>query len=352
MDADISMQLRDRVSDAAASATPLAIVGGGSKTFLGRTTQAEPLAVGEHRGVIAYEPTELVVTARGGTALAALEAVLAEKDQMFAFEPPHFGATATLGGTIAAGLSGPRRPYAGAARDFVLGVKLLNGRAEILSFGGQVMKNVAGYDLSRLMSGAMGTLGVLLEISLKVLPRPARSCTLVFDLDPAPAVRRMNELAGEPLPISGAFHAARWLYLRLSGTPSGVDAAAQGLGGERIEGDATWSDLREHRLAFFDDPTPLWRISVPPATAPLALEGEALIDWGGALRWTKTGADGKTVRACVETAGGHATLFRNGDRTAEVYHPLSPALSRLHRRLKDAFDPKSILNRGRMYEDW
>ena len=352
MDADLSASLADRVRAAIADDTPLSIVGGGSKAFLGRPTQALPLEVGDHRGIVRHEPTELVITARGGTRLRELESALEERGQMLAFEPPRFADSDTLGGTVAAAQSGPRRPYAGAVRDFVLGVRLLDGKAETLSFGGEVMKNVAGYDLSRLMVGAMGTLGVLLEVSLKVLPMPECETTLRFELDAARAVEKMNEWARFPLPLSGAFHDSGRLHLRLSGSTPGVEAAAAKLGGERNDHPEAWSGLRDHRSAFFRRPGALWRISVPPASAPLDLPGETLIDWGGALRWTRSEAPAPAVRDAAASAGGHAMLFRNGDRGGDIYHPLSPGLERLHRRLKDAFDPRRLLNRGRMYPDW
>jgi glycolate oxidase FAD binding subunit len=354
---DASGELEERLQRAAADGTPLDVVGGASKSFLGRITQSEPLDVSGHRGVIAYEPTELVITARAGTPLAEVEAVLADSGQMLAFEPPHFGAAATLGGTVAAALSGPRRPYAGAARDFVLGVELMSGEGRTLSFGGQVMKNVAGYDVSRLMVGAMGTLGVLLEISLKVLPVPARTTTLAFTLDAAAAIEQMNAWAGKPVPLSGACHYDDTLYVRLSGTAGGVAQAVERLcrdvvGGTAVEDDARhWQNLREQRLHHFDTDLPLWRLSVPPATPPLTLPGETLMDWGGALRWLCSDAPAEIIRAAAGAAGGHAVLYRNGDRRGEIYHPLTPALLALHQRLKASFDPKGILNRGRMYAD-
>jgi glycolate oxidase FAD binding subunit len=351
---DVSAELEERLLRAARQGTPLDVVAGATKAFLGRITQSEPFDVSAHRGIVSYEPTELVITARAGTPLAEVERVLSDSGQMFAFEPPHFGATATLGGTVASALSGPRRPYAGAVRDFVLGTKVLSGEGRTLTFGGQVMKNVAGYDVSRLMVGAMGTLGVLLEISLKVLPLPARSTTVGFSLDAASAIEKMNDLAGRPLPLSGAYHDEDRLYVRLSGTEGGVGQAVERLGGEGggvAEDGDRWSALREHGLAFFDTGLPLWRLSVPPATPPLALPGETLIDWGGALRWLKSDAGGEQVRSTVSEAGGHATLYRNGDRRGDVYHPLTPSMLALHQRLKASFDPKGILNRGRVYAD-
>lgn len=347
---DLSAELKARVDSALAERKPLSIVAGGSKHFLGRATQAEDFDVSGHRGIVSYEPSELVVTVRSGTPLAELEQVLADSGQYLPFEPPHFGSAATIGGTIACGLSGPRRPYAGSARDFVLGTRVINGRGESLAFGGQVMKNVAGYDVSRLMTGAMGTLGLLLDISMKVLPRPAASDTRIFELDLAAAIQRVNEWAGKPVPLSGACHDGERLYVRLSGTPGGVRTAVARLGGEARDGDRFWQDLREHRLPFFKHEAPVWRISVPAGTPPLALPGETIADWGGALRWLRSDADADSIRSVAASAGGHAMLFRGGDRRGQVYHPLTPELLKLHRRLKSAFDPEGIFNPGRMYE--
>jgi len=348
---DASPELEERLLGAAARGTPIDIVGGGSKSFLGRITHSEPFDVSAHRGIISYEPTELVLTARAGTPLAEIESLLADSGQMLAFEPPHFGPRATLGGTVAAALSGPRRPYAGSLRDFVLGIKVLSGEGRTLVFGGQVMKNVAGYDVSRLMAGAMGTLGVLLEISLKVLPLPARTATLGFALDAAAAIARMNAWAGKPVPLSGACHYGETLYVRLSGTAGGVAEALERLGGDVVEDARLWQSLREQQLAHFDGDARLWRLSVPPATPPLPLPGETLIDWGGALRWLTSESPGEEIRAAVKSAGGHATLFRNGDRRGTVFHPLDAPLLKLHQRLKASFDPKGILNPGRMYAE-
>ena len=348
---DASAEFEERLLRAAAEGTPLDIVGGGSKSFLGRITQSEPFDVSAHRGVVSYEPTELVITARAGTPLSEIEMLLGESGQMLAFEPPRFDAAATLGGTVASALSGPRRPYAGSVRDFVLGITLMNGEGRTLRFGGQVMKNVAGYDVSRLMVGAMGTLGVLLEVSLKVLPLAVQTTTLGFSLDGAGAIEHMNALAAKPVPLSGAYYDGERLYVRLSGTPGGVAKAVERLGGDVMEDTSRWHDLREQRLEHFHTQVPMWRLSVPPATPPLTLPGETLMDWGGALRWLRSEAPGEEIRAAVTKVGGHATLYRNGDRRGEVYHPLSRALLSLHQRLKASFDPKGILNRGRMYKD-
>lgn len=342
--------LIERIRAAHAEGSPLIIQGGGSKPFYGNADEGEVLSTRALAGVVDYEAKELVLTARAGTPLAEIETLLAEQNQMLAFEPPHFGGPATLGGCIAAGLSGPRRPYAGAARDFVLGVRLINGSGEVLRFGGEVMKNVAGYDVSRLMTGSMGTLAVLLEVSMKVLPRPQVETTLAFEHTPAEAVRRFNAWAGKPLPLSAACHLAGRSFVRLSGSARGIDSAVAQLGGEAVAAhEAPWTALREHRLAQLRGELPLWRLSVPPTTPPLALPGETVIDWGGALRWLCSDADPGAVRSVVAASGGHATLFRGAGAEDEVFHPLAPAVLRLHQRIKAAFDPRGILNPGAMY---
>jgi glycolate oxidase FAD binding subunit len=349
---DSSTDIQARVVDAIERRAPLAIVGGGTKHFLGREVQGEPLALGEHRGVIDYHPEELVLTARAGTPLSELEALLAGHGQMFAFEPPHFGAAATLGGTIAANLSGPRRAFAGAARDFVLGTRVINGRGEILRFGGEVMKNVAGYDVSRLVTGAMGTLGVILDVSLKVLPWPRETLTLVQPLAPRAAIENLCRWAASPLPISATFIEDDHLYVRLSGTPSALAEARTTIGGEVLEdSDIFWLEVREQRRPFFAGEAPLWRVSLPPA-APFDLPGEQVIEWGGALRWLRSDAPATTIRTAAAQHGGHAMLFRNRVRSPEPYHPLPEPLMRLHQRIKAAMDPYGIFNRGRMYAEF
>ena len=344
--------IQEQIQVAAASGTPLSIQGGGSKTFYGRTPHGEALSVSGHRGILDYTPSELVISARAGTLLTELESVLAEEGQMLAFEPAHFGDRATLGGTIACAFSGPRRPYAGAARDFVLGINCVNGSGEWLRFGGQVMKNVAGYDVSRTLTGSLGTLAVLLDIHLRVLPRPETEITLQLACDAATAIQRCNTLAAKSLPISASCHLDKKLIIRLSGMEQGVRAAAAGIGGEVLEAaDDFWRQLREQQLAFFSGEQPLWRLSVPPATEPLAIEGDTLLDWGGAQRWLRSEQPAGTIRAITGSVGGHATLFRGGDRSNEVFHPLQAELLALHRRLKMSFDPAGILNPGRMYRE-
>lgn len=340
------------VRAAAAEETSLRIRGGDTKAFYGRQTNGQDLDVSGHAGIMGYEPTELVITARAGTRLKDIESALAESNQMLPFEPPHFGDDATLGGAVASGLSGPARPYAGALRDFMLGVVCINGKGERLTFGGQVMKNVAGYDVSRLMAGAMGTLGVMLELSLKVLPKPTCELTLVFPIDAATAVTTMATWAAQPLPFSAACHDGEVLRVRLSGSESGVKAAHQRIGGETVaDGDSYWQALREHRLPYFGNEKPLWRLSVPAATPATSADGQWMLDWGGAQRWCISDMPADMIRQQASSVGGHAILFRGGDRTSEVFHPLPQSLMTLHRRLKDAFDPKQILNPGRLYRD-
>ena len=346
---------QERVRGAAGRGTPLRLRGGGSKDFYGGTPAGEVLDTRGYAGIVSYEPTELVITARCGTRLQEVEAALAANGQMLAFEPPRFGADATLGGCVAAGLSGPRRAAAGAVRDFVLGTRLLDGRARDLSFGGQVMKNVAGYDVSRLLAGSLGTLGLILEVSLKVLPRPLAELTLRLELPEERALEALNRWAGQPLPISASAWRGGDLGVRLSGAPSALQAAAQKIGGRPVDPAQAarfWSDIREHADPFFAGDAPLWRLSLPSQAPALGLSGEQMIEWGGALRWLRTRADAAAVRAAAERAGGHATLFRAADKTAGAFAPLPPVLLRLHRELKAAFDPAGIFNPGRLHPDF
>ena len=347
----ISSSMAARIKQAAANKTPLAIHGGNTKQFYGGAIVGEPLDVRPYRGIIEYEPKELVLTVRAGTTLTDIENVMDQASQMLPFEPPHYAPGSTIGGAVAAGLSGPRRPYTGAARDFVLGARIISGKGEELRFGGRVIKNVAGYDVSRLMAGAMGTLGVLLDLSFKVLPKPVQEISLRYDFDEATATRQFNEWAGKPLPISATSWFDGEAMLRLSGSAAGVKAARQKLGGEVVADDlavAFWRNLRDQRDAFFQTSEPLWRVSVPPTTPPLQLALPQWIEWGGGLRWHRGAADVAMLRTKVAAAGGHVTIFRNGDKSARAFHPLQPALEKIHRNLKFAFDPEDILNRGRM----
>jgi len=350
---DLSQALQAQVQAAYANDTALTIQGGNSKTWYGNPTQGTALSLAEHSGILNYEPSELVITARAGTRLTELETVLAAEHQCLAFEPPHFGATATLGGTIACNFSGSARPYLGAARDFVLGCKLINGRGEILQFGGQVMKNVAGYDVSRLMAGALGTLGVLLEVSLRVLPKPEAELTLVKKLSASAALQQANAYARLALPLTGFAQLEGRAYLRLAGTTGAVQQAKAMIGGEELpDGANFWLKLREQRLDFFQSQQNLWRLSLPADTPVLELSGSSLYDWGGAQRWLFSDLEAANIRAAVTSVGGHAILFRNAQHTQVTdsrFQPLAAELLRYHRQLKQAFDPKGIFNPNRLY---
>jgi len=333
---------------------PLRLKGGGSKDFYGGPLAGAVLEIGGYSGIVGYEPTELVVTARCGTPLAELESALAARRQFLACEPPGFGA-GTVGGVVAAGLSGPRRATAGSLRDFVLGVKIMDGEGRVLKFGGEVIKNVAGFDVSRLMTGSLGTLGLILEVSLKVMPLPLGDATLRFELPQDKALDAMNRWAGQPLPLAASCWQDGVLTLRLSGAQAAVTAARGKLGGDvfaATEAGAFWQSLREQTAEYFAGDAPLWRLSVPSVAPPLELPGAPLIEWGGALRWLRTDADVEQMRQTAARAGGHATLFRGGDKTGGVFAPLQPALMEVHRRLKQSFDPYGVFNSGRMYSEF
>ena len=359
--------LVERIRVARDSATPLRIRGGGTKDFYGQTLQGEILDTRALCGIVSYEPSELYVTAGAGASLAQLETVLAEEGQALAFEPPHFGPDATVGGMVAAGLAGPARSSVGGVRDYVLGVQMVNGSGELLTFGGQVMKNVAGYDVSRLMVGAMGSLGLIVQVSLKVLPQPVARATLHFALDQASALRQLNSWAGQPLPVNASYwvggEGAGRLTVRLCGAQAAVQAACRSMGGEHADAAIAdeWQALREQTLPFFNrtDAQCLWRLSVPDTCGPIKLEQQAdlgLVEWGGALRWLKAPADmAGPLREAVRAVGGTATLFRRAaaDPSAAlaVFHPLASPLDRIHRELKQQFDPVGIFNRGRLYAE-
>lgn len=351
---DASAELLHAVKQARKEKRALCIRGGGSKDFLGRELNGDALDTVSHHGITAYDPAELVVTVRAGTSIAALSAALAKHRQMLGFEPPEFGGRATVGGAVASGLSGPRRPYAGSARDFVLGLTCITGKAQLLRCGGRVIKNVAGYDLSRLMAGAMGTLAVLCEVSFKVLPLPAAERGLAFGVTRDAALQMLAGWARKPLPLSGAVHHDGLLRVRLSGARSAVDAAAAAMGGDADGGEddvSWWRQLREFDLPFFTaGGAPLWRLSLPPAARPRLPPGDSLMDWGGAQHWLRSEADAANIFNSAQNAGGHAVRFPLGEGGGGgVYlSPLPPALLRLHKKLKTAFDPDGVLNRGRL----
>ena len=386
-DTDYVASAADRIRAAAASGINLRIRGGGSKDFYGESLEGEILDTTALSGVVSYEPSELVVTALAGTPLAELEALLAAQGQCLPFEPPHFnrgptppplggdtlysgvaaGNAATVGGMVASGLSGPARASSGAVRDFVLGVKLINGKGEHLTFGGQVMKNVAGYDVSRLMVGAMGTLGLLTEISLKVLPVAPCEATLKFEMTQAQALEKINTWGGLPLPLN----ASCWVddagvgtfYLRLRGAIAAVTAACRTLGGEQLDNaaaQADWQRAKNQQLQWFDergDTQDLWRLSVPQTTPVLDVPDSPFVEWHGGLRWVRAAPEhAEHLRRTAGAHGGHATLFiassarKMGARGR--FDALKPPLDNIHRELKREFDPAGIFNRCRMSPDW
>jgi glycolate oxidase FAD binding subunit len=371
---NITKALIAQVKGAYEDEQPLKIVGGNSKAFIGRQTQGEALNLSGHRGILQYEPVELVLTALAGTPLIEIQQILAEQRQMLAFEPALFAGSAaaiqgsdsgqvsasraTLGGTLAANLSGPARPWSGSIRDMVLGVKLINGRGELLKFGGQVMKNVAGYDLARTQAGALGSLGVMTEISLKVMPISELTKYLTLDLDQGAAITLMNQLSGTAKPISGACWVQQTLHLRLSGAASSVmQSTAQWVDefgfSEQLEESQFWEQLAQFSLPMLQSKEPIWRFSINPTAAPLALDKESssgcIIDWAGAQRWVVGEQNSTQMQRLAEQAGGTVSLWRGGDRSSDVNHPLSVPMQQLQQRLKHSFDPKGILNPGRLY---
>jgi len=343
------LQLRERVLVAGSQRTPLQICGARTKEFYGEDISGEPLHVAGYRGIIDYEPSELVITARCGTPLSEIETALAERGQFFGFEPPRPGADPTLGGVIATGLSGPRRMQAGAARDFVLGAHLMSADGEVLHFGGQVMKNVAGFDVSRLLCGSMGILGIITQMSIKVLPKPRAEETIRLEMSAADAVTTFNRWGGQPLPISAAAWHDGAAWIRLSGAEPAVSAAQAVIGGDRVFGGLArrwWDALRDYTHPAFSDET-VWRVSVPSTAPPLKLPCEPLIDWGGALRWYGGDLSEFDVRGLALAAGGTAMRW-SGPGSESRFHPLQRAVLEIHRRLKHSFDPHGIFNPGRL----
>jgi len=346
-------RLADAICAAVSDRRVLRVSGGHTKDGLGGTPHGMPLSTLDLRGIVDYDPAELVVTVRAGTPLAELQAALAAQGQMLPFEPPAWPG-ATVGGTVASGLAGPRRAFAGGVRDALLGVRLLDGRGQVLRFGGRVMKNVAGFDLFRLQAGAWGRLGVLLEVSFRLLPLPQREVSVRLPMPADEAILHMNQLAGEPLPLSAAAWWEGALYLRLSGSVAGVDAALPRIGGERLDpvvASRLWADcagvpsgLAETQAAA--EHVPLWRLAVPATTRSLAAGGETAIDWCGGLRWLRTDAPADEVRALAASLGGHATAW-HGNPARPAMHPLDPVRLALHRRLFEAFDPHGVFDNGR-----
>lgn len=350
--------LAERLQQADRDGSAVRIEGGGTRHFTGRQVIGEVLSTRQHHGITSYDPVELIVSVRTGTPLQELEARLAEQGQMLPFEPPRLGEQGTVGGMVATGLSGPRRPWAGAVRDFVLGMRVLDHQGREQRFGGEVMKNVAGYDLSRLMVGAQGSLGLITEVSLKVLPVPGASRSLRLEMPRDQAMQKLCAWGRKPLPLSGASWHDGALHLRLEGGPGSVTETATMIGGDRLD-DNYWQQLRDWKLPLFlreslhTDPRPLWRLSLPAQTPPLPLPGledaMQIDDWAGCQRWLRTDIDVATLRQACTRAGGHATCFT--PEHAEPFTPLAPVVARYHRQLKQQLDPNGIFNPGRLYPD-
>jgi len=348
------VDLRARVAEALSSSTPLRLRGAGTKDFYGEHCEGDILDLRTYCDVLDYEPSELVLSARCGTRLSTIDALLAQHQQYLAFEPPRFGGDPTIGGIIAAGLSGPQRARAGAARDFVLGAVLLSVNGELLHFGGKVMKNVAGFDVSRLLCGSLGILGPIIEVSLKVLPLPQARQTLCFELGADRALQLFNECNGQPLPISACAWVDGRAWVRLCGAESALRAARERLGGEAVpdqQASPWWDSLRDQTHAFFRDTQALWRMSLPATAPPLQLANSQLdaplIEWGGALRWYSGDLSADSMRELARIAGGTALHWR-GAAPGRRFHPLQPGVLGLHRQLKARFDPHRIFNRGRL----
>lgn len=356
----VSLNLCAQVKQAYNNKTPLHVTAGNSKLFYGNTVSGDELSLADNTGIIEYRPSELVITARSGTKLSDIENELSKNRQMLAYEPPSHTRSSTLGGSIACGLSGPRRPFAGAARDFVLGTTIINGKGELLKFGGQVMKNVAGYDASRLMVGAQGTLGVLIDISVKVLPKPESELTLRFDKPFDEAHKDLRNWIINGQPISASCYYDKCLFIRLSSTANSVTSAHKMMGGD-VAQDEIWEQLQHQNHKFFrqsdSDPRTLWRISVPPATPAIATEYPQLTEWNGALRWISTNDDtGDDMFELAKQFNGHATRYtlnKNPDNIKErkIFQALTGPMLALHQRIKKSFDPENILNPGRLYNE-
>jgi len=349
---DDSDRLTDEVAQAIASNRPINIRGGDTKSFLARcaTPEAMTLDTRSHSGIVRYDPSELVMTARAGTPMSEVSKVLDAAGQMLPCEPPEFSGSATLGGVVASGLSGPRRPWSGSVRDFMLGCRLITGRGKHLRFGGEVMKNVAGYDMSRLAAGSFGCLGVITEVSIKVLPKPRARRSIVLELAASEAMVELSRWRRTALPITGACYLDGRLHVRLEGGEGSVQSALDRIGGDALDM-SFWTALRERELPFFGDPRTLWRLSLPNATPLMSLPGDAALDWGGAQRWLKTSASSTEIRWIAHGAGGHATRYGPPDTTVNPFAPLAEPLVRLHRELKKRLDPHGVFNPGRLYAD-
>ena len=352
---DFIDDLCKRVELAARNKTQLRPVGGGTKHFYGGPLQGEEVDMRPWAGIVEYEPTELVITVKPGTRLAEVEAALAAQKQELAFEPPRLGANGTIGGAIASGLAGPARLSKGGVKDYVLGCTLLDGKGQLLHFGGVVMKNVAGYDVARVIPGSMGTLGVVTELSIKVMPVAPAEASLQFDMDVNKAISQSNLWLSKPLPISATFFDNGTLTVRLRGASAAVQAALKNMGGQEMDtqqAQAFWTGVRDQQHHFFNGEGDLWRLAVPPTTVDLAMPGQSVHEWGSGLRWLRVdpGVTAEQIRATAKRVGGHATLYRTSKESSRIHAFQQPdaVMLKLQRRLKEQFDPAGVFSINRL----
>lgn len=351
-DNDHIESLLEQVANASQLRQPVRIVSGNSKPFYGNQSRSnndlDTISCAQHTGIIDYEPSELYITARSGTPLKVIEETLAEKQQMLPFEPASFADTATIGGTIACGLSGPRRPFSGACRDSVLGVDIINGLGEHLSFGGHVMKNVAGYDVSRGICGSLGTLGLITQVSIKVIPKPDYETTIVISTDHEHALKYLSEIRQTTLPVSANYYENERLYIRLNLSAEELGPVKHGYKADIHEDAQFWHQVKEQNNNFFTQQEPLWRCSVPVGSSALKLSGSMVTEWNSGLHWYKTQESGERIRQICQKIGGHAQLFSTQPHE-EFFSQPPIAMFNLHKRIKNAFDPHSIFNPNRLF---
>lgn len=353
-DNDISTELQKQVVDAISNKEPLFIHAGKSKLFYGNDVNGKSLDISPHTGIISYEPTELCITVRAGTRLSEIQKLLAEKQQILPFEPPLYTKDATIGGAIATGISGPRRAYTGSIRDAILGVQMINGNAEIVNFGGQVMKNVAGYDLSRLMVRSQGILGVILSVSLRLLPKPSHDLTIRFDVNQQEGLDFFQNLRSQQIPVSATVWFDQQAYIRLSGSTETLENSQQLIKGDVLtDAKDFWREIRDQHYHFFGrTDKPLWRLSLPPGSNQISrIDDNILIEWSGAQRWVNSNMPANIIQSIAKSRNGFATLFRGNLPETPHFPTLDEPLMLLHKQLKNKMDPHGVFNPSRMYEN-
>jgi len=352
-DHDDSKSLLEQVVNASQHKQPIRLVGGNSKPFYGNQSPSdhnlETISCAQHTGIIDYEPSELYITARSGTPLKVIEEILAEKQQMLPFEPAAFSHAATIGGTIACGVSGPRRPFSGSCRDSILGVDIINGLGEPLSFGGHVMKNVAGYDVSRGMCGSLGTLGLITQVSVKVIPKPDYETTVVIHANFDDALKYLSEIRQTALPMSANYYENEQLFIRFSLSTEELDTFNRRFKANIYDDAQFWYQVREQRKQFFSRQEPLWRCSLPIGSPAFKLSGNMVAEWNAGLHWYKTQESAEHIQQLCQNVGGHAQLFSTEPHKEFFLHPSTVVMFNLHKRIKEAFDPYGIFNPNRLF---